>query len=170
MSSISYPRKNVHFSFLVLFSLCFGFASSLSGQFAAVTTRFGAPATIAIQVIPQWPELADNLTVTSKVGHAFQYQIPARGQNLTYSAPDLSYPWWDGFKLDPKTGMLTAASPGTMNQNLRITISNELAVVSGWLNVVIVPNTDPPQIISPLSATGQVGVGFVYQIIAENFP
>ena len=57
-----------------------------------------------------------------------------------------------------------------MNQNLRITVSNELAVVSAWLNVVIVPNTDPPQIISPLSATGQVGVGFVYQIIAENLP
>ena len=170
MSSVSYPRKTVHFSFLILFSLCFGFASSLSSQFAEVTTRFEAPARIAIRVIPQGPELADNLTVTSKVGRAFQYQIPASGQNLTYLAPDLRFPWWDGFKLDPKTGMLTAASPGTMNQNLRITISNELAVVSTWLNVVIVPNTDPPQIISSQSATGQVGVGFIYQIIAENLP
>ncbi|MGD0089090.1 MAG: kelch repeat-containing protein, partial [Planctomycetota bacterium] len=119
-------------------------------------------ATLTITISSQAPAISSTLTATGTVGQQFSYTITATGATpMTFSAQPLP----GGLGL---SGAAISGTPTTAGvTNVTIGASNASGSDSKTLQLTINP-AGSPTITSPLTATGQVGTPFSYQIQANG--
>src|SRR5205823_4169067 len=117
---------------------------------------------------PRPPVLPSALTTKGTVGVAFAYQIPASNCPTSYNATGLP----TGLSVDTSTGAISGTpavgSDAGSPYSVTISATNSGGTSSATLTITIKPAK--PVITSPLTASGQVGVAFSYQITATNNP
>src|SRR2546430_1472170 len=136
---------------------------------SATNSRGTGTATLTITISPPAPPVISSaLTANGTVGVAFSYQIVASNCPTSYNATGLP----TGLSVDTSTGAISgtpavgtdAGSP----YSVAISATNSGGTGSATLTITIKPAK--PVITSPLTASGQVGVAFSYQITATNNP
>src|SRR5205823_3619266 len=126
-------------------------------------------ATLTLTIKPATPVITSHLTATGQVGVAFSYTITATNSPTSYNATVLPAGVLPaGLSVNTSTGVIsgTPTTAGTYN----VTISATNAGGTGSATLTLTINPPKPVITSPLTATGQVGVAFSYQITATNNP
>src|SRR5438876_3977050 len=107
-------------------------------------------------------------TQTGTVGIAFTYQIVASNCPTSYNATGLP----SGLNVNTSTGLIsgTPAAGTDTGSPYSVTISATNAGGTGNATLTLTIKPAAPVITSSLTATGQVGVAFSYQITATNNP
>jgi hypothetical protein len=126
-------------------------------------------ATLTLTINPPEPVITSSLTATGQVGVAFSYQITATNSPTFYNAAGLP----TGLSVNTSTGVIsgTPAAGTDAGSPYSVTISATNAGGTGSATLVLtIKPPAPPVITSALTATGQVGVAFSYQITATNNP
>ncbi len=134
-----------------------------AGLVAAGTHGRGAFESPLSSVATAPPVITSSLTASGTVNHAFSYQITASNTPTIFSATVLPA----GLSINRTTGLIsgTPTAPGVTS--LALAAANSAGVGRATLTLTI---TGPPVITSALSATGQAGHAFSYQITASNTP
>jgi hypothetical protein len=131
------------------------------GQASTLTLTLAAPLTA--------PAITSNPTAEAKVGVLFSYQIAATNTPTTYNVTG-TLP--AGLSLNTATGLLSG-NPGDNPGLYLVTLTAANAAGTSQpqqLIIAVAPADNTPVITSAMSATGQVGVAFTYQITATNVP
>jgi hypothetical protein len=126
-------------------------------------------ATLTITVvIPAPPVITSPLTATGQVGVAFSYTITATNNPTSFDATGLP----TGLTVNTSTGVIsgTPAVATDTGSPYSVIISATNGGGTGSATLILTINPPTPVITSPLTATGQVGVAFSYQITATNNP
>src|SRR5437868_12274974 len=111
------------------------------------------------------PVITSPTTATGQVGVAFSYQIIAsNGPIISYNATGLPA----GLSVNTSTGLISGTPTTAGTYSVTISATNSSGTGSATLTLTIKP--PPPVITSALTATGQAGVAFSYQIQATNSP
>jgi hypothetical protein len=120
--------------------------------------------TLTLTINPPTPVITSPLAATGQVGVAFSYTITATNNPTSFNATGLP----SGLTVNTSTGAIsgTPTTAGTYS----VTISATNAGGTGSATLVITIKPPKPVITSSLTATGQVGVAFSYQITATNNP
>src|SRR5438067_1194781 len=113
---------------------------------------------------PPPPVITSPATATGQVGVAFSYQITATNNPTSYNATGLPA----GLTVNTSTGLISGTPTTAGTYTVTISATNAGGTGSATLTLTIKPPT--PVITSPLTATGQAGVAFSYQITATNSP
>jgi hypothetical protein len=138
-------------------------ASNASGQGLALEVTF------TISPAPATPTITSNTTVTGQVGQPFSYVIAASNNPTSFAASGLS----SGLALNTATGVISGLPGAATAQPISVTLTASNANGSGsaaTLLLSINPAPATPVIISAISATGQAGTAFSYQIAASYSP
>jgi hypothetical protein len=136
---------------------------------SATNSRGTGTATLTITISPSAPPVITSAsTATGTVGVAFTYQIVASNCPTSYNATGLP----TGLSVDTSTGAIsgTPAVGADAGSPYSVTISATNSGGTGSATLTITIKPAKPVITSPLTATGQVGVAFSYQITATNNP
>src|SRR5207248_1756351 len=136
---------------------------------SATNSRGTGNATLTITISPPPPPvLTSALTANGTVGVAFTYQIVASNCPTSYNATGLP----TGLSVDTSTGAIsgTPAVGSDAGSPYSVTISATNSGGTGSATLTITIKPAKPVITSPLTASGQVGVAFSYQITATNNP
>src|SRR5205823_7016916 len=115
------------------------------------------------------PVITSPTTASGQVGVAFSYQITAsNGPIISYTATGLPA----GLSVNTSTGLIsgTPAAGTDAGSPYSVTISATNTAGTGSATLTLTINPAKPVITSSLTATGQVGVAFSYQITATNNP
>src|SRR5216110_210316 len=110
------------------------------------------------------PVITSPLTATGQVGVAFSYQITATNSPTSFNATGLPA----GLTVNTTSGLISGTPTTAGTYSVTISATNGGGTGSATLTLTI--NPAKPVITSPLTATGQVGVAFSYQITATNNP
>jgi uncharacterized repeat protein (TIGR03803 family) len=94
----------------------------------------------------------------------FQYQIKATNFPLSFGATGLP----NGLGVNTTTGQITGVVAAAGNYTFTIFATNAYGSGTSGFRLIVFPSA--PIITSSLSASGQVGLDFSYQIAATNFP
>src|SRR5947208_3561264 len=122
-------------------------------------------ATLTLTVVnPPPPIITSATTSTGQVGVAFSYQITATNNPTSYNATGLPA----GLTVNTTTGLISGTPTTAGTYTVTISATNSGGTGSATLTLTIKPAT--PVITSSLTATGQVGIAFSYQITATNNP
>ncbi|PYM09168.1 MAG: hypothetical protein DMF15_06680 [Verrucomicrobia bacterium] len=136
---------------------------------SATNSRGTGSATLTITISPSAPPVISSaLTANGTVGVAFSYQIVASNCPTGYNATGLP----TGLSVDTCTGAIsgTPAVGTDAGSPYSVTISATNSGGTGSATLTITIKPAKPVITSPLTASGQVGVAFSYQITATNNP
>ena len=109
------------------------------------------------------PVITSVLNVNAPLNGQFTYQTTATGANITYTAENLP----DGVGINTKTGFIGGVFHSTGTYHVLLTATNFASTDTETLTITVVA---APQITSTLSATGQLGQFFFYQITAVSDP
>jgi Putative Ig domain len=136
---------------------------------SATNSKGTGSATLTITISPPAPPVITSAaTATGQVGVAFTYQVVASNCPTSYNATGLP----SGLSVNTSTGAISgtpaAGTDAGSPYNVTISATNSGGTGSATLTVTIKPAK--PVITSSLTATGQVGVAFSYQITATNNP
>jgi uncharacterized repeat protein (TIGR03803 family) len=103
--------------------------------------------------------------INAIIGSPFSYQIQATNSPTSYAASGLP----PGLSVNTSTGLIsgTPTTLGTYPVTISATNGGGTGSATLTINVIVAP---PPVITSTLSASGQVGMAFSYQITASNSP
>src|SRR5437763_3868231 len=110
------------------------------------------------------PVITSPLTATGQVGVAFSYQITATNSPTSFNATGLPA----GLTVNTTSGLISGTPTTAGTYSVTISATNGGGTGNATLTLTIKP--PPPVITSSLTATGQVGVAFSYQITATNNP
>ncbi len=137
--------------------------SFLLGGPYALPGQTESPSFIHIDSFGGVPIIGSPLIARGFVGLSFSYHTVASGQPTSYSATGLP----NGLTIDPQTGVISgnATEVGTFTVDIAVTNAEGTVHGSLTLDILIPP---PPVIISPLTASGTVGLPFSYQFEADN--
>lgn len=156
-----------------------GFFTATSGPAIGLTSQdigvfeSGAPANSSLQLIgsfspppPTPPVISSPTSATATAYELFNYLITASNTPNSFEAAGLP----DGLSVNPTNGAITGmpVTPGTYN--VELSAANAGGEDTEVLSLTVLRNPGAPDINSPLSATGQIGVLFNYQITASNTP
>jgi uncharacterized repeat protein (TIGR03803 family) len=130
----------------------------------ATNTGGTGSAVLTLTINPPTPMITSPLTATGQVGVAFNYQITASNAPTSFGATGLPA----GVTVNTTTGVISGTPTTAAVSTVTLTATNAGGTGSAVLTLTIYPPT--PVITSPLTATGQVGVAFSYQITASNAP
>src|SRR5207248_2177705 len=140
-------------------------ARTYSVTISATNSGGTASATLTLTVVnPPPPIITSATTSTGQVGVAFSYQITATNNPTSYNATGLPA----GLTVNTTTGLISGTPTTAGTYTVTISATNSGGTGSATLTLTI--NPAAPVITSPLTATGQVGVAFSYQITATNSP
>lgn len=142
-------------------------AGSYAVSISASNSAGKGSATLTITVNPQpSPVITSATSATTMVSSAFTYQITASNSPTSYNATGLPA----GLSVNTSTGSITGAP--TLSGVYPVTISATNPGGTGSATLTITVNDLPaaPVITSALSANGEAGVSFSYQITANNNP
>jgi uncharacterized repeat protein (TIGR03803 family) len=115
---------------------------------------------------PMAPKINSPLTAAATVGQAFSYQITATNLPTSYAADALPM----GLTVDTTTGRISGKPTMAGTFAFMIGAQNASGSDDETLTLTVSAAVLAPKITSPLTASGQVGVAFTYQITANNFP
>lgn len=112
------------------------------------------------------PTITSALTANGTVGGSFSYTIVASSPPITgYAASPLPA----GLAVNAATGIISGVATSAGTTNVNISANNTNGAGGAVLTISIA--APPPQITSPLAASGTSGVVFpLYTITASNFP
>ena len=110
------------------------------------------------------PMITSSLTASGTVGTAFSYQITATNSPASYNASPLPA----GLTINTTTGKISGTPTAVGQTNVTIGATNGAG--TGTATLVITITQNQPVITSSLSASGNVGKAFTYQITATNTP
>lgn len=139
----------------------------------SATNAFGSDTAIlslTIQPVPgNPPAITSALNASGQVGVAFSYQITATNSPTSYSATGLPA----GLSINTANGLIsgtpTSATVGSISVTLRATNAHGTGTATLALSIAAAAG-NPPVITSALTASGQAGSVFTYQITATNSP
>src|SRR5205823_1955056 len=140
-------------------------AGTYSVTISATNSGGTGSATLTLTVVnPPPPVITSATTSTGQVGVAFSYQITATNNPTSYNATVLPA----GLTVNTTTGLISGTPTTAGTYTVTISATNSGGTGSATLTLTI--NPPAPVITSPLTATGQAGVAFSYQITATNSP
>src|SRR5438874_5611346 len=139
-------------------------AGTYSVSISATNSSGTGSATLTLTIKPPPPVITSATTATGTVGVAFSYQITATNNPTSFNATGLPA----GLTINTTTGVIcgTPTTAGTYT----VTISATNAGGTGRATLTLTIKPPAPLITSALTATGQAGVAFSYQIQANNSP
>src|SRR5205807_629155 len=143
--------------------------SSYTVTTSATNSGGTGSATLTLTINPPPPPVIQPpLTATGQVGVAFSYTITATNSPTSYNATGLPA----GLSVNTTTGVIsgTPAAGTDAGSPYSVTISATNSGGTGSATLTLTINPAKPVITSSLTATGQVGVAFSYQITATNNP
>jgi hypothetical protein len=141
-----------------------GTAGTYAVPISATNSGGTGTATLSLTIAPAAPVITSSLTATGQVSHAFSYQITASNSPTSFNATNLPA----GLSVNTATGVISG-TPTTPGQTW-VTISATNAGGTGSASLSITVNPLPPVITSSITASGQTGNAFSYQITATNNP
>jgi len=121
-------------------------------------------ATLVLTINPATPVISSTATATGQIGSSFSYQIVASNTPTSFNATGLP----SGLSVNTSTGLISG-NPTTLGSS-SVSLSASNAGGTGTKTLTLTINPPTPVITSTLSATGQKGVAFSYQITATNSP
>ena len=139
-------------------------AGTYSVTISATNAGGTGSATLTLTIKPPAPVITSPATATGQVGVAFSYQITATNNPTSYNATGLPA----GLTVNTSTGLISGTPTTAGTYSVTISATNSGGTGSATLTLTI--NPAKPVITSSLTATGQVGVAFSYQITATNNP
>lgn len=137
------------------------FSNNPAGVTAA---RFAMGNLIHQLSISSAPIIVSALTASGTVNTSFSYQIIASTTVTSYNAS--GFP--TGLSINTASGLLSGTPSVTGVFTSSVSATN--SVGTGTATVIITISLSPPSITSSLSASGNVGLSFSYQITASNSP
>src|SRR5207248_2039300 len=142
--------------------------SPYSVTISATNSGGTGTATLTLTILSGAPIITSPTTASGTVCNAFSYQITATNNPTSYGATGLPA----GLTLDTSTGAIsgTPAVGSDAGSPYSVTISATNSGGTGSATLTITIKPAKPVITSPLTASGQVGVAFSYQITATNNP
>ncbi|HTB81245.1 MAG TPA: putative Ig domain-containing protein, partial [Opitutaceae bacterium] len=120
--------------------------------------------TLVITITLSKPVITSAATATGQVGVAFSYQITASNSPTSFSATGLPA----GLSVSTSTGLISGTPTTAATSSVTINATN--ATGTGTATLTLTVNPAKPAITSALTASGQTGVAFSYQITASNSP
>src|SRR5438067_3036255 len=139
-------------------------AGTYSVTISATNSSGSGSATLTLTIKPPPPVITSANTASGTVGVAFSYQITATNNPTSFNATGLPA----GLTVNTTTGLISGTPTTAGTYTVTISATNSGGTGSATLTLTI--NPAAPVITSPLTATGQVGVSFSYQITATNDP
>ena len=129
--------------------------------YAYLTNKYGISATL---VNVNAPVITSAATATGQTGVAFTYQVAATNSPTSFAATGLP----SGLSINASTGLISG-SPTAVGVST-VTLSAANASGSASLSLTLTVSAGGPIISSPLTAAGQIGQSFQYQIVASGTP
>lgn len=111
------------------------------------------------------PAITSATTASGNVGTAFRYNATADGSTPIIWSLEGTLP--TGLTLNPSTGVISGTPNEGGTYNVTLEASNGAGTDRQSLRITIIA---PPGILSPGTATGVIGTGFTYRIVAKNNP
>src|SRR5437868_7085794 len=140
-------------------------AGTYSVTISATNSSGTGSATLTLTIKPPPPVITSATTASGTVGIAFSYQITATNNPTSFNATGLP----GGLTVNTTTGVISGTPTTAGTYSVTISATNSGGTGNATLTLTIV-NPPPPVVTSPLTASGQVGVAFSYQITATNNP
>lgn len=141
-------------------------SSGFDGNIPVAASNLAGSGSGAIRLIvqPAVPVVASG-SLTGTVGTALTYRIQATESPTSYAAKGLP-----GWLSGPGTsGILTGIPTAVGHWSIDVSATNGAGTGTGVIDIVI-ESLPSPSVTSILSASGNVGVAFFYQITASNNP
>ena len=121
----------------------------------------------ASSVVGGAPAITSTNTASGTVGSAFSYQIAATNTPTNYAATGLP----GSLSLNTATGLISGTPTTAAVSTVTLSARNSSGTGSTTLTLTIhAATTQAPVITSPTTASGMMGGGFSYQIVATNTP
>lgn len=125
------------------------------------------PSGYAWSVKPSPPVISSSASPPpGQVGSAFTYAITASNSPTSYAATNPP----PGLSVDPATGVVSGTPTSSGTYSMSVTATNAGGASSPVAVTVTISPPPQPEITSPTSAPGTVGLAFSYTITATNSP
>jgi uncharacterized repeat protein (TIGR03803 family) len=141
-----------------------------SGDFTVAITASNAVGTgsgtlsLTVSPAPVVPPVVTSSGVSAKVGTPFSFQIAATNSATSFTVSNLPL----GLSLDAGSGLISGTPTQSGTFVISVSAANSAGTGAGTLTLTVSPT--PPDITSALTASGQAGQPFSYQIAGSNTP